>query len=132
MKFIFADSLDYVDPAFDFIADHSSREGGLFFETDPARARKIARAELELYLGLNNYRNSWLALGFSDEDLADGGSDHLIDSLVGWGDEDALRGRIDAHLKAGATQVCIKALAPDGSTDMRLLERLAPSRGKAS
>ena len=26
MKFIFADSLDYVDPAFDFIADRSSAE----------------------------------------------------------------------------------------------------------
>jgi hypothetical protein len=27
----------------------------MILETDPVRARKIARAELELYLGLENY-----------------------------------------------------------------------------
>lgn len=104
-------------------------EQPMILETDPSQARRIARAELELYLGLNNYRNSWRDLGFSDEDLANGGSDHFIDTLVAWGDEDALRARIDAHLNAGATQVCIKALAPDGSTDMRILNRLAPTPG---
>ena len=98
----------------------------LILETDLLKARKIARAELELYLGLKNYCNSWRALGFTEEDLADGGSDHLIDSVVAWGDEHALRARIDAHMEAGATQVCIKALASDGSTDMRILVRLAP------
>lgn len=101
-------------------------EQPLILESDPARARKIARGELELYLGLQNYLNSWRSMGFEDEDLANGGSDRFIDAIVAWGDEDDLRARIDAHLEAGATQVCIKALAPDGSTDMRILERLAP------
>jgi probable F420-dependent oxidoreductase len=105
-------------------------EQSLVLETDPARARKIARDELELYLGLGeNYLNSWRNMGFEDEDFVDGGSDRFVDAIVAWGDENALRARIDAHLNAGASQVCIKALAPDGSTDMRILERLAPKAG---
>ncbi|WP_340314187.1 TIGR03620 family F420-dependent LLM class oxidoreductase [Rhizorhabdus argentea] len=101
-------------------------EQPLVLETDPAKARAIARNELQFYLGLPNYRNSWKALGFADEDFVDGGSDHFIDSVIGWGDEAALRKRIDEHLSAGATQVCIKSLAPGGGTDMRIVELLAP------
>ena len=100
-------------------------EQPLILETDPAKARRIARGELELYLGLVNYRNSWRALGFEEEDFANGGSDRLVDAVVGWGDAAALRARIVEHLDAGATQVCIKALASDGSTDMRIFELLA-------
>lgn len=102
-------------------------EQPLILETDPAQARKIARAELELYLGLENYLNSWRAMGFADEDFTAGGSDRFIDAIVAWGDESALRARIDAHLDAGASQVCIKPLASGGSTDMRILELLAPN-----
>lgn len=103
-------------------------EQKLILESDPATARAIARAELELYLGLDNYLNSWRAMGFGDDDFVNGGSDHLIDSIVGWGDESALRKRIQAHLDAGADHVCIKAVAPDRSTDMRIIELLAPNR----
>ena len=102
-------------------------EQPLILETDAAQARKIARAELELYLGLENYLNSWRAMGFAHEDFTAGGSDRFIDAVVAWGDENALRARIDAHLDAGASQVCIKPLASDGSTDMRILELLAPN-----
>jgi probable F420-dependent oxidoreductase len=102
-------------------------EQPLILETDPVQARKIARAELELYLGLENYLNSWRAMGFADEDFTDGGSDRFIDAIVAWGDKNALRARINDHLNAGASQVCIKPLAPDGSTDMRILELLAPN-----
>ncbi|WP_340318253.1 TIGR03620 family F420-dependent LLM class oxidoreductase [Rhizorhabdus argentea] len=101
-------------------------EQPLVLESDPAKARAIARRELEFYLTMLNYQNSWKALGFTDEDLANGGSDHFVDSVVGWGDEAALRKRIDEHLSAGATQVCIKSLAPGGGTDMRIIELLAP------
>ena len=101
-------------------------EQPMVLETDPVKARAIGRAEVEYYLSKPNYQNSWKALGFFDDDVANGGSDHFIDSIVGWGDEAALRKRIDEHLSAGATQVCIKALAPDGGTDMRLLKLLAP------
>ncbi len=101
-------------------------EQPLVLETDPDKARTIARNELELYLGLENYRNSWKALGFTDDDFANGGSDRFIDRIVAWGDEGALRKRIDEHLDAGASHVCIKCLSPNGSTDMRVIELLAP------
>lgn len=103
-------------------------EQKLILETDPAKARAIGRAELELYLGLENYLNSWRAMGFGDADFANGGSDHLIDSIIAWGDENALRKRIDEHLDAGADHVCIKPVGPDNSTDMRIVELLAPGR----
>ncbi|MFC4595068.1 TIGR03620 family F420-dependent LLM class oxidoreductase [Sphingobium tyrosinilyticum] len=104
-------------------------EQPMILEPDGAKARKIARGELELYLGLENYRNSWRSMGFEDADFENGGSDRFIDGTVGWGDENALRARIDAHLQAGASQVCIKALSADGGTDMRILECLAPQQG---
>ncbi|MEJ7934396.1 TIGR03620 family F420-dependent LLM class oxidoreductase [Sphingobium sp. AN558] len=103
-------------------------EQKLILETDPAKARAIGRAELELYLGLDNYLNSWRAMGFSDDDFANGGSDHLIDSIIGWGDENALRKRIDQHFDAGADHVCFKPVGPDNGTDMRIVELLAPGR----
>lgn len=103
-------------------------EQKLILETDPTTARAIARAELELYLGLDNYLNSWRDMGFSDADFADGGSDHFIDSIVAWGDETALRKRIQEHWDAGADHVCLKPVGPDNSTDMRIVELLAPKR----
>lgn len=99
----------------------------LVLETDPEKARKIARTELEIYLGLQNYRSLWQTLGFTDDDFANGGSDRFIDSIVGWGDEAALKKRVDEQLSAGASHVCIKALSQQG-TDMRIIELLAPAR----
>jgi probable F420-dependent oxidoreductase len=78
--------------------------------TDPAEARAMAREHLAIYLGLPNYYNNWLRLGFSDDDFADGGSDRLVDALVAWGDLDAIGRRIREHLDAGADHVCLQAL----------------------
>ena len=99
----------------------------LILEEDPGAARTIARAEIGVHLALENYRNHWRLLGFSDEDMAGGGSDRLIDSLVAWGDEAALRRRIQDHRDAGADHVCVRPIGPEGVFDMRVLERLAPS-----
>src|SRR3954447_16851078 len=49
-------------------------EQAVVLETDPERARTLARAHLELYLQLPNYTNNWRRLGFADEDLDGGGS----------------------------------------------------------
>ena len=57
------------------------------------RARESARAELEVYLGLPNYRNSWKRLGYSEEQI-DAAGDDFLDAMVAWGDEAALRERI--------------------------------------
>jgi probable F420-dependent oxidoreductase len=96
-------------------------------DTDPARARAVARKALGIYLGLPNYRNNLLRLGFTEAEIDGGGSDKLVDALVAWGDEAALEARIRAHLDAGADQVCIQALGENGRLpDERALEALAP------
>src|SRR3989442_928012 len=80
-----------------------------------ARAREIARAYLRRYLRLSNYVNSWRRAGFDDGDFADNGSNRLVGTLVAWGDEDALVGRIREHWQAGADHICIQALHADQS-----------------
>ena len=105
-------------------------EQKVLLESDPVNARKIARAQLEVYLGLENYRNNWLRSGFSEDELSSGGSDRFIDAIVVWGGEAAIRRRIQQHWEAGADQVCINALNPDGSQspDEKLLALLAPAK----
>ena len=65
-------------------------EQGVVLETDPEKARATARLHLGGYLALPNYSNNWKRQGFTDDDLADGGSDRLVDALVVWGDEAAI------------------------------------------
>ncbi len=88
-------------------------EQAVVLESDPAKARKIARNFLALYLTLPNYTNNWLRLGFTEDDCKGEGSDRLIDAIVAWGDMEAIRARIDQHFHAGADHVCIQALAAD-------------------
>ncbi len=101
-------------------------EQGVILETNPARARAIARQFLTLYMGLPNYVNNWKRLGFADADCAGGGSDRLVDAIIAWGDEGAIRARLEEHWQAGADHVCVQAIGADGSPDERLLELLAP------
>jgi len=98
------------------------------WETDPSKARAVARQAMAIYTSLPNYQNNLRELGFSDADFAGGGSDRLVDAIVAWGDEKAIRARIRAHHDAGADHVCIQALRPDGKPgpDLRVLEALAP------
>jgi probable F420-dependent oxidoreductase len=103
-------------------------EQAAVLERDPRRAREIARAHLERYLGLPNYVNNLRRLGFGDADFERGGSDRLVDGLVAWGDEDSIRERVLAHREAGADQVCIQVLAQDGDGLPReQWRRLAPA-----
>ena len=82
-------------------------------ETDPAKARGIARRAMQTYLTLPNYVNNLRRLGWGDDDLDAGGSDKLVDAIVVWGDEDAIKARVDAHFDAGANHVCIQVLLED-------------------
>ncbi|GAA2660720.1 LLM class F420-dependent oxidoreductase [Streptomyces vastus] len=77
-------------------------------ETDPDRARSLARGTLAMYLTLPNYTNSFLRFGFTEDDFADGGSDRLIDTLFAWGEDDRIRERIDAFYTAGADHVAFQ------------------------
>ena len=103
----------------------------VFLERDPATARAVGRKALALSFQLPNYRNNYIRMGFTAEDLDNGGSDRLIDSIVAWGDEGAIRGRIQEHWDAGADHVCIQPLKRDGTTltreDEKILELLAPA-----
>jgi len=97
-------------------------------ETDPEKARALARKHLQVYVGLPNYQNNLKQFGFSDADFENGGSDALVDALVCWGEPETIAAHVQAHLDAGANHVCIQAFSPDGEdrgADERLLETLA-------
>jgi probable F420-dependent oxidoreductase len=104
-------------------------EQAVILEPDPARARAAARQHMSFYVThLPNYRNNLKALGWQDVDFEKGCSDRLVDAIVAWGSEDIIRERIETHLKAGATHVCLQALRVDGRPlpDLRALTALAP------
>ncbi|MGD0947289.1 MAG: LLM class F420-dependent oxidoreductase [Candidatus Binatia bacterium] len=88
-------------------------EQAAVLETAPSKAREIARGHMATYLGLPNYVNNLKRLGFSDGDIANGGSDRLVDAIVAWGDVDAVVKRVRAHHDAGADHVCIQVLDAD-------------------
>jgi len=96
-------------------------------ETDRARARALGRRELARYMALPNYVNNWLRLGFTEAELADGGSDRFIDAMVLSGDAEAVKRGLRAHFEAGATHVCLQPVTEDGDTRHRdaMLEALA-------
>jgi probable F420-dependent oxidoreductase len=75
----------------------------------------LARAHwhLEIYTGLPNYRASWEAQGFGQEDFVRGGSERLKEAMVAWGDAATIAQRVRAHLDAGADHVMIQALGAD-------------------
>ena len=95
--------------------------------TDPDKARQLAADVLKTYLPWPNYRNNWLRLGFTEEDLSGLGSPRFLDAMVAWGTADTLKKRINEHLAAGADHVCIQALHPagNGKVDWKVLELLA-------
>jgi probable F420-dependent oxidoreductase len=88
-------------------------------ETDPVGARGLARRELHRYMKLTNYRNNWLRIGFTEADLADGGSDRFLDAMVLWGDVATIGRGLRAHREAGADQVCIQPIHAEGDLDAR-------------
>ncbi len=103
-------------------------EQKLLLESDPSRARTRARAAIAGSLSLPNYRLNLKRAGFQDAELEQGGSDRLVDALVAWGGPEVLVQRVEDHLAAGATHVCIQALDPDHPTrpDIALLATLSP------
>jgi probable F420-dependent oxidoreductase len=83
-------------------------------DSDPQRARAVARpAVAHPYLQLSNYTNNLRRLGWSDADLADGGSDALIDALVAYGSADDVAARLHEHLDAGADHVAVHLITRD-------------------
>jgi probable F420-dependent oxidoreductase len=93
--------------------------------TDSEKARAIGRPVVDKpYLHLVNYRSNLMRLGWSEQDLADGGSDALIDALVAHGDVATVAARLTAHLDAGADHVCAQVL-PQAADPLPALRELA-------
>jgi probable F420-dependent oxidoreductase len=104
-------------------------EQKVILETDPEKARALARPVTRIYAGLPNYRNNWKRMGFDDADFEGGGSDRFIDATFAWGDAAAIRDRIQQHLDAGASHVCLQPVNPNGQfgdLHWEALEALAP------
>jgi probable F420-dependent oxidoreductase len=83
-------------------------------DTDPVRAKATARRYAKLYLGLRNYTKNLLDFGFTEADIADGGSDRLIDAVIPQGNAGQIAEVVRAHLDAGADHVCVQPLGEDG------------------
>jgi probable F420-dependent oxidoreductase len=83
-------------------------------DVDDDRARATARGYAELYLGLRNYTTNLLKFGFSEQDLAGGGSDRLIDAIVPHGTAEEIAAVARAHLDAGANHVCLQTVGISG------------------
>jgi probable F420-dependent oxidoreductase len=103
-------------------------EQAVVLETDPAAARALARGHLSIYLTLPNYTRNLRRIGFDDDDFAAGGSDRLVDAIVAWGDEDAVRARVQEHRDAGADHVAVQVITDDSSAmPLDACRRLAPA-----
>jgi probable F420-dependent oxidoreductase len=109
-------------------------DAGLYVEqkvmltNDPVLARETGAKVLKFYSRAPGYRNAWLRMGFTEEDI-DGLSEKLVDALVAWGDVDAIEARLTEHAEAGATHICIQPLHPEhgvGAIDDEVLAALAP------
>lgn len=83
-------------------------------DTDPDRARGVARSNMARYLQLPNYTRNLLRLGFTEQDIAEV-SDRLVDAIVPWGDVETVTPKIQEHIEAGADHVCVQALVGDPS-----------------
>jgi probable F420-dependent oxidoreductase len=83
-------------------------------ESDAERAREVARGFTTMYLTLPNYSNNLRALGYTEDDVAGGGSDRLVDAVVAWGDAGSVAKRVREHLDAGADHVCIQVITGQG------------------
>lgn len=104
-------------------------EQKVVLEADAARARTAARPAAKMYMGLPNYRNNWLRMGMTEADIDGEGSDRFIDATFAWGTPDAIKDRIQQHVDAGASHVCIQPVHPGGQMGelhWEALEALAP------
>ncbi len=101
-------------------------------DSDVTRARALGRSRVSNpYLRLVNYTSNLRRLGFTDEDLADDGSDRLIDALVAHGSPDQVAAQLSAHLAAGADHVCIQLLTEADADPLPGYTQLAAALGLA-
>jgi probable F420-dependent oxidoreductase len=83
-------------------------------EPDAEAGRELAREFAAPYLDRRNYAANLLRHGFGEDDLASGGSDRLIDSVVPHGSAEQVAEAVRAHLDAGADHVCLQPVGHGG------------------
>jgi probable F420-dependent oxidoreductase len=93
---------------------------------DPLAADGV-RAYAARYLKMANYTRMLKDYGFTDADIADGGSDRLVNTVIPSGA--AAASTIRAHLDAGADHVVVQPLGATGSFDVTQLSELADAVG---
>ncbi len=105
-------------------------EHKVVLDTAPDRGRALGRGRVRTpYLGLVNYTSNLRRLGWSEEDLAGGGSDALIDALVAHGNPAEVAGQLARHLDAGADHVCVQLITEEGADPLPGYRALAPALG---
>ena len=98
--------------------------------TDATTGRATARRHMKRYLELDNYANNLRRMGWSDADIANGGSDALVDAIVGWGDAPAIKKRVEDHLARGADHVGVQVIRVDLNAPVsQEWKQLAPALG---
>jgi probable F420-dependent oxidoreductase len=100
-------------------------EQKVVLDSDAATARALARPVVERYLPLRNYAANLRRLQWCDDDLADGGSNALIDALVAHGDPPHAGTRVREHLDAGANHVAVQLITASGVDPLPQYERFA-------
>lgn len=91
-------------------------EQKVVLDDDVDRARTTGRATVDQpYLHLKNYVANLKRLGYTDADIADGGSDDLIDALALHGSAADIAAGLRAHIDAGADHAAIQVLPPSDS-----------------
>ncbi|MCH1883892.1 LLM class F420-dependent oxidoreductase [Agrococcus sp. ARC_14] len=96
--------------------------------TDPVAARASARAFLDRYLALSNYRRTLESHGFTAAELDDGATDAAVDALAPHGTPAELAAAVRGQLDAGADHVCVQLL-PASEDPLPALEALAGELG---
>ncbi|MGI5219331.1 TIGR03620 family F420-dependent LLM class oxidoreductase [Nocardia sp. CA-290969] len=101
-------------------------EQTVLFERDPEKARAIAREHMDIYLTSPFNIAKFRRLGYSDEEIGNGGSDRIIDDYVFWGDQDTIVEKLQRHIAAGASHVSIQVIGLDpGESAVGHWQRLA-------
>jgi probable F420-dependent oxidoreductase len=91
-------------------------EQAVVLDRDADRAQEVARDHVRRYLEQAHYVSNLRYLGFTEEDLAGGGSGRLVEALVAWGDAETIAKRVQEHHDAGADHVCLQVLTAQGGT----------------
>ena len=91
---------------------------------DREKVLAAATRHTKYYLALENYSNNLRRLGWSAADLADAGSEKLMDAIVASGDAGTIAERVAAQHAAGADHVCLQVLGGDSLVQLRAIAKI--------